>query len=204
VDPLFRTGEVVLYRRVRDGRVMFAAPLRVVEDSPQHTVLYQAPDTAFRSARNADGSKVRDFSSWVLKDLVWAGGSLLRLIRPGDWHCVDLEFNAHGEFESWYINFQTPVHRTAGGFDTDDLVLDLVVTPDRRHRVKDADDYRRAVADGHISADSAAHVDIELARMIERVRRWAEPFADTRWPAWTPPAEWTSPPAEAPVTEPGC
>jgi hypothetical protein len=195
VGPHFQIGEVILYRQVREGRVMLAAPLRVVEDTPERIVLYQAPDTAFTSARTADGSKVRDFSSWILTDVVWTGGSLLRLIRPGDWHCVDVEFDSRGEFESWYVNFQTPVQRTARGLDTDDLVVDLVVTPDRGYRVKDADDYRRAVADGHVSADSAAHVEIELARVIERVRRWETPFAEDRWPAWTPPAGWSSPPS---------
>lgn len=195
MEPHFTIGEIIVYRRVRDGRVMLAAPLRVVEDTPECVVLYQAPNTAFKSARTAGGSKVHDFSSWILTDVVWSGGSLLRLIRPGDWHCVDVEFDARGEFVSWYVNFQTPFRRTASGLDTDDLVVDLVVTPDRGYRVKDADDYRRAVADGHVLADSAAHVEIELARMIERVRRWETPFADSRWPTWRPPAEWSAPPA---------
>lgn len=195
MEPHFEIGEVILYRQVRDGRVMLAAPLRVVDDTPEQIVLYQGPDTAFKSARTTDGGKVHDFSSWILTDLVWTGGSLLRLIRPGDWHCVDVEFGPRGEFESWYINFQTPFRRTATGLDTEDLVLDLVVAPDRSYRVKDAEDFRRAVADGHVSADAAAHVEIELARMIERVRRWETPFADSCWPTWTPPAGWSSPPS---------
>ncbi|GIE99731.1 DUF402 domain-containing protein [Paractinoplanes rishiriensis] len=198
MDRFFERGEVILYRRVRNGRVMLAIPMRVVEDSPQHLVLYQAPNTAFKSARNPDGSKVRDFSSWVLTDLVWKGGSLLRLIRPGDWHCVDVEFDSLGDFESWYVNFQTPFQRTARGVDTDDLVVDLVVTADRGYRVKDTDDFRRAVAEGHISADSAAHVEIELARMIERVRRCEEPFVSSTWLTWQPPAGWSSPPSVPP------
>jgi hypothetical protein len=57
VEPQFEVGEVILYRRVRDGHVMLAAPLRVVEDTPQRIVLYQAPDTAFKSARTADGGR---------------------------------------------------------------------------------------------------------------------------------------------------
>ncbi|MFG1993141.1 hypothetical protein ACGFJ7_24495 [Actinoplanes sp. NPDC048988] len=58
---------------------------------------------------------------------------------------------------------------------------------DRTHRVKDAEDYRRAVAAGHVSAGSAAHVEIELTRVIERVRRWDRPFSEDH-PAGLDPA----------------
>jgi hypothetical protein len=34
--------------------------------------------------------------------------SLIRLAEPGAWHCVDVEFDAAGEFIGWYINFQEP------------------------------------------------------------------------------------------------
>jgi hypothetical protein len=30
----------------------------------------------------------------------------------------------------WYVNFQRPMRRTAIGFDTFDLLLDLVIAPD--------------------------------------------------------------------------
>ena len=77
---------------------MTALPMRVVSDSPERTVLYLAPDTAFKGARTPAGTKVREFSNWVSKDLIWAGGSLIRLAEPGTWHCVDVEFGAAGEF----------------------------------------------------------------------------------------------------------
>jgi hypothetical protein len=193
--PRFLPGDVVCWRRVRNGRVMSVTPLRVVEDSSANTVLYQAPDTAFKSARTADGGKVRDFGDWVLADLVWVGGSLLRLVSADAWHCVDIEFDAQGQFDGWKINFQAPVQRAATGFDTDDLILDLVVAPDRSWQVLDADDLHRAVADGHVPATSAARVEVELADFIGRVERWEQPFAEQRWLRWTPPSAWTSPPS---------
>src|SRR5262245_46150730 len=109
----FLPGDVVWWRRVRAGRIMSATPLRVVADSSAHSVLYQAPDTAFKSARRADGGKVHDFGEWVLADVVWAGGSLLRLVSADEWYCVDIEFDAQGRFDGWKVNFQTPVIRTA-------------------------------------------------------------------------------------------
>ena len=85
--------------------------MRVVADSAERTVLYLAPNTAFRGARTPAGTKVHDLSSWVSMDLVWAGGSLIRLIEPGAWNCVNVEFGAAGEFVGWYVNFQQPFQR---------------------------------------------------------------------------------------------
>ena len=72
----------MLCRKLWNGAVMTALPMRVVCDSPGRTVLYLAPDTACKGARTASGAKVRDLSDWVSKDLVWVGGSLIRLIEP--------------------------------------------------------------------------------------------------------------------------
>jgi predicted RNA-binding protein associated with RNAse of E/G family len=72
---------------------------------------------------------VSDLSAWVSTDVVWAGGSLFRLLEPGAWHSVDVEFDAAGAFAGWYVNLQEPLRRTGSGFDTVDLVLDLVVAP---------------------------------------------------------------------------
>jgi hypothetical protein len=70
------SGEPVLWRKCWNGVVMTALPMRVVSDSSERTVLYLAPNTAFKGARTAAGTKVRDLSNWVSKDLVWAGGHL--------------------------------------------------------------------------------------------------------------------------------
>ena len=98
----------MLCRELWDSAVMTALPMRVVSGSAERTVLYLAPDTAFRGARTPAGTKVRDLADWVSKDLVWVGGSLLRLAEPDTWHCVDVEFDASSEFAGWYVNFQEP------------------------------------------------------------------------------------------------
>ena len=186
-------GEPVLWRKLWNGAVMTALPMRVVCDSPQRTVLYLAPGTAFRGARTATGDKVRDLSSWVSKDLVWAGGSLIRLTEPEAWHCVDVEFDAAGEFIGWYVNFQEPFRRAGSRFDAVDLVLDLVVAPDRSWRLKDEDDFRSAVANGHLTAEVEARVRAEAERMIGVLAAGGPPFCESRWLTWRPPADWTVP-----------
>jgi hypothetical protein len=186
-------GEPVLWRKLWNGAVMTALPMRVVSDSPGRTVLYLAPGTAFRGARTPAGTKVRDLASWVSKDLVWAGGSLIRLAEPGVWHCVDVEFDATGAFIGWYVNLQQPVRRAGSRFDTVDLVLDLVVAPDHSWRLKDEDDFERAVADGHLTAEVANRVRAEAERMIAVLVAGGPPFGESEWLGWRPPADWTVP-----------
>lgn len=154
---------------------MTAVPMRVIADAPARTVLYQAPDTAFRGARTPAGAKIRDRSAeWVSTDLVWAGGSLIRLIEPCAWQCVDVEFDAAGNFIGWYVNFQEPVRRTTLGFDTVDLVLDLVVAADGAWRLKDEDDFERAVSAGQLRQRTAEQVRAAAERMISVVEGGCE------------------------------
>jgi hypothetical protein len=54
---VFEPGKAVLYRQLWDGAVMTALPMCVVSDGPERTVLYLAPDTAFRGARTPEGGR---------------------------------------------------------------------------------------------------------------------------------------------------
>ena len=190
---VFEPGDVVVCRELCNGEVMTALPMRVVADSPARTVLYLAADTAFRGARTPAGGKVTDLSDWVLTDIVWAGGSFVRILEPDLWHCIDVEFDADGMFCGWYVNFQEPLRRTPSGFDTVDLVLDLVVAPDGSVRRKDEEDFAAAVAAGHISHEVASLVLADASSVTEAVARMAAPFDERNWLTWRPPAEWTVP-----------
>lgn len=173
---------------------MTAVPMRVIADAPARTVLYQAPDTVFRGARTPTGTKIRDRSAeWVSMDLVWAGGSLIRLIEPCAWQCVDVEFDAAGNFIGWYVNFQEPVRRTALGFDTVDLVLDLVVAADSTWSLKDEDDFERAASVGQLQQRTAEQVRAAAERMISVVEGSGPPFSEKYWLSWRPPPHWTVP-----------
>jgi len=182
---------------------MTALPMRVVSDGPERTVLFLAPGTAFRGARAPGGGPVRDLSDWVSQDVVWAEGSLIRLVEPGAWHCVDVEFGPGGRFDGWYVNFQTPVRRSPTGIDTVDLVLDLVVAPDGGVRRKDEEDFALAVAQGHLDAATAERVLDDAERVTAAATAGAAPFDERHWLTWRPPAGWTVPALPAGWSEPG-
>jgi hypothetical protein len=110
--------------------------------------------------------------------------------RPGDdwavWHFW------HGDdraFRCWYVNFQAPFRRTAGGFDTLDFELDIVVWADRSWTFKDREQLADRIAEGRLTSDTVERVlaiGEELAVDLDAGRLpW-----DARWADWVPPADW--------------
>jgi len=75
--------------------------------------------------------------------------------RPGDHHAVwHFWTGPDREFACWYINLQTAFVRTAIGYDTQDLELDIIVLPDGSWTLKDLDVLDDRVAEGRISRSS--------------------------------------------------
>lgn len=93
-------------------------------------------------------------------------------------------------FLGWYVNFQRPMVRTSLGYDTMDMVLDIMVRPDRRWRWKDQDDFevaieRRIVEE--VEEEARAPIMAEANRAIGLLDRRDGPFAPER-------ATWRAPP----------
>jgi predicted RNA-binding protein associated with RNAse of E/G family len=117
-------------------------------------------------------------------------------LEPDSWYSAWRFFDAAtGAFLRWYVNFQVPFRRSAVGFDTLDLFLDLEITPDLVSRDKDLDDYEQALRLGLFGDDVRTAVDRARREVLRRVERTAYPFRgiDTEW---RPEAGWG--PAELP------
>ncbi|MER7690805.1 DUF402 domain-containing protein [Streptomyces sp. NPDC097610] len=117
---------------------------------------------------------------------------------PGAWFSVNAFYVPHGEgrrLRNWYVNFEHPTTRTTGGFDTLDLVVDLVIDPDLTTiEWKDVDEYAHARRLGIVS--DTEHQAVELARtqVLALLEDRAGPFAQAdRWTAWRWDAAWPSP-----------
>src|SRR6185437_16867690 len=79
---------------------------------------------------------------------------------PGDWYAVWV-FRREDEFAGWYVNFQEPFRRWDGGFDTQDLELDIWIPRDGPWEWKDREALEERVREGRFTADQAAHVRAE-------------------------------------------
>ncbi|MFJ5116128.1 DUF402 domain-containing protein [Streptomyces sp. NPDC088551] len=156
---VFEAGQTVVRRDVhRSGRVWTELALRVVADTDQALVTACTPGAEARwpalyaKAHTDEDRSVRTEAfeamasgRWELAATVWQETDLLLWKPPAAWFSVNAFFVPDGEgrrLRNWYVNFEHPTRRRRAGFDTFDLTVDLVVTPDlTRWEWKDEDEY---------------------------------------------------------------
>ena len=112
------------------------------------------------------------------------------LQRPGDAYAVWVFW--HGperEFRSWYLNLQEPFRRTAGGYDTQDLELDLIVHPDGRVERKDEELLELRVDEGRFTQDQVREIRAS-AEAIEAELAVRGHWWDASWALWEPDPRW--------------
>jgi hypothetical protein len=76
------------------------------------------------------------------------------------------------------------VRRTTLGFDTVDLVLDLVVAADGTWSLKDEDDFELAASVGQLQHRAVEQVRAAAEQMISVVESGGPPFNETHWLSW--------------------
>lgn len=81
------------------------------------------------------------------------------------------------------------MQRTEGGYDTVDLVLDLIVADDWSWTWKDVEPFEIAVRRGIFTADMKAAVEREAADVQRSIADQAGPFAPA-WREWSAPTAW--------------
>ena len=109
------------------------------------------------------------------------------LQRPRDWCAIWLFW--HGPeraFHGWYVNVQEPFRRTAEGYDTQDLELDIWLPREGGWVLKDDELLDVRVREGRFTQDQARAARREAARItagLDAGRRWW----DDAWAEWRPP-----------------
>lgn len=175
----------------------------MVEDTPEQLVTW-LPLGSVRQVP-ADGPVAPGIASqligdlhrghWEFTDSVWPC-STLAITKPGEWHSTWVSWLPDGSRYGWYVNLQMPAVRTPLGYEAMDLMLDVVVSPERQWSWKDQDHFDEARALGLYDDALADRVLSEAEAVIEQVEAGAAPF-DGTWLDWEPPADWG--PAELPV-----
>jgi protein associated with RNAse G/E len=130
---------------------------------------------------------------WDLGPWTWQRTMLVSQLHAGDYFSVNRYLADDPGPPAWYVNFELPYRRTGIGFDTFDLLLDLVVEADlSAHRWKDEDEYQQARRLGLIS--DAVHTRVGAARdeVLSLVQTAEGPFAHD-WSDWRPSRAWPVP-----------
>lgn len=197
----FAAGETVVRRDVFRGRVWSAHAFTVEEDTAEALVVGCGPGseslapTTWIASQHGGQREAREQAlpslaagSWELGPWIWRRTAQLEWVPAGTWFSVNAFYEPDGEhrLRNWYVNFQRPMRRTAIGFDTFDLLLDLVVAPDlSRWSWKDEDEYDQGRRLGVVGDDDHRAVESAREEVLDMIERQAGPFAgNSRWRAW--------------------
>lgn len=182
-----------------------ARPVTVVEDTASHLALYSHPGVTI-ATRGHPNRRSLGFSERIemmirgvdptqgeFREVVTPSHShVLTLTPPDSLHAVWLFWSSDWEFKRWYVNLQSPLRRVRHGVQLHDYVLDIVVSPDMSWTWKDADEFEELIARGFFSAEQAASIRAEAARVVRAIESVGPPFCDG-WPDWRPNPGWLAP-----------
>ena len=181
-------GDVIVHREVWRGTPWLASPVVVVEDGPGLLATYIPEEMPLAFPPSADGRP----HPWAGKER-WTGHGVLVLRRPGEaysvWHFWD---GPERRFAGWYLNLEEPFRRTAVGYDTQDLELDLWLPAGGEWRFKDEEQLEERVREGRYTEAQVAavrRIGGELGAMLDRGERWW----DERWASFAPEPGWRAP-----------
>ena len=184
----WRQGDAIVRREVWRGRPYGAWAGIVVQDDDELLALYMPEEGPLAMPDDFFGAP----HPWHGKDR-WRGHGVLQLQRPGEMHAVWVFWDGpERAFGAWYLNLQEPFRRTPIGIDTQDLELDVVVSPGGAWRFKDDERLEPWIERGRYTLEEVAAIRVEGARIaaeLEAGRRW---WSDD-WASWKPDPAWALP-----------
>lgn len=202
VESRWTAGQTVVVQEVWRGLLWSARPMTVVADRGDFVALWfpkgavgkvpTTPPNRPRAETRAERLMTcLSLADWVLVDREW-DISTLWLVNTDAHHAVWVSWLENGDHLGWYINLQEPFRRTERGYRWMDLMLDVVVEPNRRWRWKDEDEFQAMTDHRLIDETRAARIRAEARQVIRGLEANEPPFCDP-WPAWRPDPSWPFP-----------
>lgn len=202
----FRPGQTIVRRDVLGGRAWSATPVRVISDTQEALLVSHWLGVQVLSpARYLDAVHtglaedrfrlIRELAAgqWELRERPWLTTTVLTRVGPGDWFSVHRFYDADHQPGIWYVNFERPAVRTPSGYDTCDLCIDLVVSPDLSEwQWKDEDEYAVGREAGFISDDDHENIERAKTSVLRLLDRREGPFAGS-WSDWRRDPDWPAP-----------
>jgi hypothetical protein len=175
-------------RDVWRGRPWVGIASIVIQDDPELLAVYIAEGAEIEVAEG-------DFPivhSWSGRR-AWRDHGIVVLHRPRDAYSIWVFWEGpNRDFWGWYLNLETPLTRTAIGYDTHDHELDLWSRNGRDWHWKDAELMEQRVSEGLFTAEEVAAIRLEGERAYADVSSGGA-WWDERWAEWTPPTTWQPP-----------
>lgn len=193
-QPIWKPGDAIIVRSVRENaRVGTVLPMTVVRDDDDLIALYLTPGTVCKrrvGKRGGPSGRVLIEDSGQHEDWTWIGNRRLLLWRSHEWFVVSLFWHDGDDtFLGWYVDILEPLRHTPVGFDTRDLILNVVIEPDRRWRWKDEDELVWC-AENRLLAPYDAESIGRVAERAVNVLEAGDPLFTDEWIAWRPDPMW--------------
>lgn len=185
MSDYFPVGSEVICRFMWRGTPNAIVSRVVVEDTEVRTVLWMPPGARYdvMSVPRVDRIKALADGAWPMATGTAAAG-VLQVIPAGAGYALEPQFGEEGNVAGWYVNLQEPLRRTAEGFDSMDLQLDVLANRygDRWHE-KDRSEFDAMVQVGlrpreeaeRIVGDGAAAIALIQTRIADRWDQWRPP-----------------------------
>jgi len=204
---LFEPGEIINRRYLRGRWCTWVQPMRVIADNEDGLLLWHPAGSDFARLIDADGKTQHEVTVDQMRDpklavLTWQTYDILVLMPPEAAYSVWWFFR-DGAFTGWYVNLETPYIRRPHGVDTNDLILDIVVTPQRQWEWKDVEEFNGRVGNPlYFDGTTAGAIRAEGERLIKLIEAGTFPFdgtytdfrPDQHWPSLRLPAALDSQP----------
>jgi len=181
---------IVVFRSIFRGRLLYATPGWLLEETPRHVVTATVPGAEPRQLVGPRHEVIRGIAAGCERTEVvaWHTNRVVWLTPFEAAHAIGHVWDdASGAFVGYYIKLQAPIRRSPDGFDSLDHVLDLVVNPDGTWHWKDEDEFDEAVALGLFTHREA----LEIRAEGERVMASLAALLPTGWEGWLPDPSWS-------------
>ncbi|MFN8635276.1 MAG: DUF402 domain-containing protein [Chloroflexota bacterium] len=182
----------VVWRHLYQGRLRWAIPNLLIEESPERVVTLLVPGTVCKAPTSYGklGYVQQLLDGWEVGDHVWHTRRMLQIAPVGAAHALSLHWDhASGAFLGWYVNLQEPMRPTPVGWDSFDQMLDVWIEPDGRWSWKDWDELVEAEQVGIFTAAEVAAIRAEGERVIASLGT----LLPTGWEGWQPDPSWPLP-----------
>lgn len=192
-------GRPITWRDVASA-VEYAFPAIVVADAGGLIVLYQPHNTIAKRKRGDRGPVGNHQSSSGLapvhwdgeyEDYAYTGPNVLRAYFEGDGYSIIRSISDADEISGWYINIELPWRRTAIGFDSRDLILDVRLR-NGTWTWEDEDEFEWAIQNGLVSQDEEKFARASARLALQAAERHAGAFG-LDWDAYRPDSGWVKP-----------
>ncbi|WGW12139.1 DUF402 domain-containing protein [Saxibacter everestensis] len=183
--PRWNSGDQIswVYRDPAFPDLVDLRPVTVVDDTDDHLAVYLESGTRMLCQVLSDGHDIRSlpgperFSAPRAQAVRrWTGGGILAVFQPNTMYSVWCFETRPGIRNLYYVNIELPFTRDVDGIETSDLVLDVIVRPDRSFHYKDEDELELARHAGMYSDSQIASIREAASDAAQTVRRWAFPF----------------------------